>query len=32
MILSNAALVEEYWVPLLVRRLEQRRVEGREPP
>ena len=32
MIPSNAALVEEYWEPLLVLPLEQRRVAGREPP
>jgi len=32
MILSNAASAEEYWEPLLARRLEQRRVAGREPP
>ena len=31
MILSNAALVEAYWERLLVLRLEQRRVAGREP-
>jgi hypothetical protein len=31
MILSNAALVEEYWERLLVLLSEQRRVAGREP-
>jgi hypothetical protein len=31
MIPSNAALVEEYWEPLLVLLSEQRRVAGREP-
>src|SRR5215472_16752039 len=31
MIPSNAALVEEYWEPLLVLRSEQRRAAGREP-
>jgi hypothetical protein len=32
MIPSNAALVEEYWEPLLVLLSEQRRVAGQEPP
>ena len=32
MIPSNAALAGEYWERLLVLRLEQRRVAGREPP
>src|SRR5216683_6704076 len=32
MIPSNAALVGAYWERLLVLRLEQRRVAGREPP
>jgi hypothetical protein len=32
MILFNAALVGAYWERLLVQRLEQRRVAGREPP
>jgi hypothetical protein len=31
MIPSNAALVEEYWEPLLVLPSEQRQVAGREP-
>jgi hypothetical protein len=31
-ILSNAALVEVFWEPLLVRPLEQRRAAGQEPP
>ena len=31
MIPSNAALVEEYWEPLLVLQSEQRQVAGREP-